>query len=108
MDPTNTQPQEPRDQLRHRFLAHAAAAFDLLFDPDQPSDRWSFTQREQRAAELSRDLAAWLLQQQLDNDPLACPSDAPALACPRCARPACPRVVKDKPRLKRTLTTRVG
>ncbi len=108
MDPTDTQPQEPREQLRHRFLAHAAAAFDLLFDPDQPSDRLSFTQREQRAAELSRDLAAWLLQQQLENDPLACPSDAPALACPRCARPACPRVVKDKPRLKRTLTTRVG
>ena len=108
MDPTNTQPQEPRDQLRHRFLAHAAAAFDLLFHPDQPSDRLSFTQREQRAAELSRDLATWLLQQQLEHDPLAGPSEATAIPCPRCARPACPRAAKDKPRLKRTLTTRVG
>ena len=108
MTPTNTQPQEAREQLRARFLAHAAAAFDLLFDPDQPSDSLPFTQREQRAAELSRDLATWLLQQHLENDPLACPRDAPPLPCPRCARPAGPRVVKDKPRLQRTLTTRVG
>jgi hypothetical protein len=108
MNPTKTQPQEPREQLRHRFLAHAAAAFDLMFLPEDPNHLLSFTQREQRAAELSRDLAAWLLQQQLENDPLACPSDATVIPCPRCARPACPQAVKDKPRLKRTLTTRVG
>src|SRR5207244_6750832 len=98
-------PQEPREQLRHRFLAHAAAAFDLLFLAEDPNHLLSFTQREQRAAELNRDLAAWLLQQQLENDPLACPSDATVIPCPRCARPACPQAVKDKPRLKRTLTT---
>jgi hypothetical protein len=108
MDPTTPQAQEPREQLRQRFLAHAAAAFDLLFHPDHQSDLISFTQREQRAAELSRDLATWLLQQQLEQDPLACPSDATSILCPRCARPACPPTVKDKPRLKRTLTTRVG
>ena len=108
MNPTTTQLQESREQLRQRFLTHAAAAFDLLFLPEAPSDLLSFSQREQRAAELSRDLAAWLLQQQLENDPWACPRDAPPLPCPRCARPAGARVVKDKPRLKRTLTTRVG
>ena len=108
MNPTNTQPQAPREQLRQSFLTHAAAAFDLMFLPEAPSDLLSFSQREQRAAELSRDLAAWLLQQQLENDPLACPSEATAIPCPRCARPACPQAVQDKPRLKRTLTTRVG
>src|SRR6185503_17738574 len=80
----------------------------LLFHPDPPSALQSFSQREQRAAELSGDLATWLLQQQLEHDPLACPSDATALPCPRCTRPACPRAAKDKPRLKRTVTTRVG
>ena len=48
MNPTNTQPQDSREQLRQSFLAHAAAAFDLLFPPDQPNDLLSFAQREQR------------------------------------------------------------
>jgi hypothetical protein len=108
MNPTNPPPQDAREQLRQSFLAHAAAAFDLLFPPNQPSDLLSFTQREQRTAELSGDLATWLLQQQLAHDPLACPSEATTIPCPRCARSACPRAAKDKPRLKRTLTTRVG
>src|SRR5262249_25003034 len=108
MNPTNPPPPDSREQLRQRFLAHAAAAFDLLFHPDHQSDLVSFSQREQRAAEVSRDLATWLLQQQLAHDPWACPSDATTIPCPRCTRPACPRAVKDKPRLKRTLSTRVG
>jgi hypothetical protein len=108
MDRTTPPPQQPREQLRQRFLAHAAAAFDLMFHPEHQSDLVSFSQREQRAAELSGDLATWLLQQQLDNDPLACPSEATSIPCPRCARPACPATVPAKPRLKRTLTTRVG
>ena len=108
MNPTHTPPQESREQLRQSFLAHAAAAFDLLFHPDQPNDLLSFSQREQRVAELSGDLATWLLQQQLEHDPLACPSEATTIPCPRCARPAFPRAAKDKPRLRRTLTTRVG
>ena len=108
MNPTTPPPADSREQLRQRFLAHAAAAFDLLFHPDHQGDLVSFSQREQRALELSRDLATWLLQQQLAHDPWACPPEATPLCCPRCAAPACPPARSDKPRLKRTLTTRVG
>lgn len=108
MDPTATPSPETHEQLRSRFLAHAAAAFDLMFRPEHQADLHAFSQREQRASELSRDLATWLLQQQLERDPLACLADDANIACPRCSRPTCPASVKDKTRLKRTLTTRVG
>ena len=49
---------DPRAELRRRWLAHAAAAFDLMFHPDHQADLVSFDQREARALELGGDLTA--------------------------------------------------
>lgn len=79
---------EPRDELRRRWLAHAAAAFDLMFHPDHQPDLVSFDQREARACELGRDLSTWLIQQHANADELARPAADREVTCPRCGRPA--------------------
>jgi hypothetical protein len=57
------------EKLRRRWLAHAAAAFDLMSHPDHQADLTTFDQREHRAAEAVDDLKAWLLQQHVAADP---------------------------------------
>jgi len=98
-----------REDLRQRFLSHAAAAFDLMFDPQYQDQLVTFDQREERACELGRDLAAWLLQQHANGDPLAHPTVEPVPpTCPKCGRSG--RWVTDpnEPPPGRRLTTRTG
>ena len=38
-------PESRRDELRRRWLAHAAAAFDLMFDPQYQDSLQTFDQR---------------------------------------------------------------
>jgi hypothetical protein len=87
MNDSRSQPEDPRTVLRQRWLAHAAAAFDLMFDPGYQDQLVSFDQREQRAVELSRDLTAWLLQQHVNTDPRARPDESRPIVCPKCGRP---------------------
>jgi hypothetical protein len=87
MNDASPSPDPRREELRQRFLSHAAAAFDLMFHPDYREQLVTFDQREQRACELGRDLTAWLLQQHANAAPLARPDDQQAPACPKCGRP---------------------
>ena len=79
---------DPREDMRRRWLAHAAAAFDLMFHPDHQPDLVTFDQREARACELGRDLTTWLIQQHANADQLARPAAGQEVLCPRCGRPA--------------------
>lgn len=82
-------PPPHRDELRRRFLAEAATAFDLMFDPTLAGDLVTFDQREQRALDLGQQLVIALLQQHANHDPDADPNpDAnEPPCCPRCRRP---------------------
>jgi hypothetical protein len=88
MSDTPTASTDPREELRRRWMTHAAAAFDLMFHPDHQADLVTFDQREARACELGRDLSTWLIQQHADADELARPAADQAFVCPRCGRPA--------------------
>lgn len=77
-----------REQLRQQWLQQAGAAFDLYFDGQQKPPLVTFSQREDRACSLSRELTAWLLEQDLADDPAVRPDDSAAISCPRCSRPA--------------------
>jgi hypothetical protein len=77
-----------REDLRRRWLAHAAAAFDLMFHPEHQADLITFDQRETRACELGRDLTTWLIQQHVNRDEMAHPSADQPVVCPKCGRPA--------------------
>jgi hypothetical protein len=61
MGDTSTASTDARGELRRRWLAHAPAAFDLMFHPEHQADLVTFDQREARACELGRDLSTWLI-----------------------------------------------
>jgi hypothetical protein len=88
MSDTPTASTDPREELRRRWLAHAAAAFDLMFHPDHQPDLVSFDRREARACELGRDLSTWLIRRHANADELARPAADREVTCPKCGRPA--------------------
>lgn len=95
---------DPRDELRRLWMAHAAAAFDMMFHPDHQPDLVTFDQRETRACELGRDLSTWLIQQHANADDLARPAADREVSCPRCGRPARRKTDPDAPPPGRRLT----
>lgn len=95
---------DPREELRRRWLAHAAAAFDLMFHPDHQVDLVTFDQREARACELGRDLSTWLIQQHANADELARPAPDQEVVCPKCGQPARRRTDPGEPPPGRRLT----
>jgi hypothetical protein len=102
-------PDPSPEERRRRFLAHAAAAYDLMFAAPYQDQLVTFDQREERACELGRDLAAWLLQQHANADPLAQPTAEPVPpACPKCGRSGRWVTEADEPPAGRRLTTRTG
>lgn len=103
MNDTSPAGSDPREDLRRRWLSHAAAAFDLMFHPEHQADLITFDQREARACELGRDLTTWLVQQHVNADELAQPPADQPIACPRCGRPA-RQAEPDAPPLDRSLT----
>ena len=108
MNDPATSPEDAIGALRRQFLSHAAAAFDLMFHPDHQADLVTFEQRERRVHELSADLEAWLLQQHVNSDPLACPKQEATVPCPHCGKPAQPVVRPERPLSHRTVTIQEG
>jgi hypothetical protein len=104
MSDTPAASTESREDLRRRWLAHAAAAFDLMFYPDHQADLVTFDQREARACELGRDLSTWLIQQHANADELAQPTAAQQVLCPKCCRPARKKTEPGTPPPGRRLT----
>ena len=108
MNHSRPQPDQPHEALRQRWLAHAATAFDLMFDPQYQDQLVTFDQREQRAVELSRDLTVWLLQQHVNTDAGARPDESQRIVCPKCGRPGQRVTGPGEPLPKRRLTTLAG
>ena len=64
--------------------------FKGMFGQDGQNGLVTFRQREERALALGHQLARWLLQAHLGEDPLKAPHEGEAL-CPDCHKPAKPR-----------------
>lgn len=102
-------PTEPRrERLKRQWLQQAEAAFELMFDADQQDRLVTFDQREQRACSLTRELAAWLIEQHIAEDPAVRHTDVAAPACPRCSRPARRESPPEDPLPGRSLTCAAG
>jgi hypothetical protein len=97
-----------RDDLRRRFLAEAATAFDLMFSQTPDDDLITFAQREQRAHDLGQQLTIALLQQHANADPAADPNPDHPAPCPRCQRPGRRLTPPEGPLPPRTLTVADG
>jgi hypothetical protein len=97
-----------REQLRQQWLQQAEAAFDLYFDGGQAEPPVTFAQREGRACSLTRELAAWLLEQDLAGDPAVRPGGAEPPSCPRCGRAATRRTPPGETLPRRQVSSAAG
>jgi hypothetical protein len=96
------------EELRQRFLSHAAAAFDLMFDPRYQDQLVTFDQREERACELGRDLTAWLLERHTNADPQVRPDEQRLSTCPKCGQPGQRVTAPEDPLPQRRVTSLTG
>lgn len=97
-----------RAQMRREWIQQAVAAFDQMFGTAPSDELVTFTQREQKACALGKELSCWLLEQHTAADPLVRPPEEPAPCCPRCEQPGQRVTTTDAVLPERQLTTAVG
>jgi hypothetical protein len=105
-EPSSSPPD--REALKRQWLAHAGAAFDLMFHPEHQADLVTFDQREGRVVDLMRDLGSWMLQRQVQADCAVCPPEGQPVCCPKCGQAARRAQGKDEDLPTRQLTTLTG
>lgn len=96
-----------RERLRQQWLQQAEAAFDILFEGQRQDQLATFEQRESLTSSLGRELANWLLEQHLADDPAARSAPDHVAHCPRCHGPGVRYDPAEQPP-PRTLTGRSG
>jgi endogenous inhibitor of DNA gyrase (YacG/DUF329 family) len=79
--------QSPADlaRLRAEFRARADEAFSQMFGSDGQNGLVTFTEREDRACEVTDRLAQWLMEEHLAVDPAGDPGAQ--VSCPLCGGP---------------------
>jgi len=100
--------RKDREALRERWLLRAGQAFERMFAEANQEQLVTFTQREDVACLLGKELAAFLLEEHAAADHQVRPSEKLPPACPKCNQPG-ERVTKANQNLpERELTTRAG
>lgn len=100
--------RKAREALRERWLLRAGKAFERMFAENNQHQLVTFTEREDLACLVAKELSAFLLEEHVAADRQVRPSDKQAPLCARCQKP-CKRVTKPNEKLpERDLTTRVG
>ncbi len=95
-------------ELRERWRKRTDAAFERMFADKNQADLVTFTEREDMAVLIAKELAAFLLEEQLSQDPLVHPDENAPPCCPKCKLPGRP-AMKPKEKLPdRQVTTRAG
>jgi uncharacterized protein with PIN domain len=92
-------------QLRARFAGKAMAAFDRMFGSDGQNGLVTFEQREQRACEVTDELARWLMAEHVGRDAAGGPVEAD---CPICGGPVRYESAEQAQRELREFETRRG
>jgi hypothetical protein len=96
---------EALDRKRAEFLALAGTAFHRVFGNDGQNGLVTFAQREQRACEVTDELARWLMAEHVAQDPAGSAS-APG-DCPICGGPvSCESARGDGPQVRALMTRR--
>ena len=100
--------RKDREVLRERWLLRAGQAFERMFAEVNQDQLLTFTEREDMACLLGKELAAFLLEEHAAADSEVRPSEKRPPACPKCEKPG-ERVTKPDEELpRRDLTTRAG
>jgi hypothetical protein len=97
-----------REALRERWLLRAGQAFERMFAEANQEQLVTFTEREDMACALGKELAAFLLEEHTAADGQVRPLEKRPPCCPKCHQPG-ERVKKRHEKLpERELTTRAG
>jgi hypothetical protein len=100
--------RKDREALRERWLLRAGQAFERMFAEANQDQLVTFTEREDVACLLGKELAAFLLEERTAADSEVRPSERRPPACPKCQKPG-ERVTQPDDKLpNRDLTTRAG
>jgi hypothetical protein len=100
--------RKDREALRERWLLRAGKAFERMFAEMNQDQLVTFTEREDLACLLGKELAAFLLEEHAAADNQVRPSEKRPPCCPKCKQPG-ERVTKSNGKLlERELTTRAG
>src|ERR1700747_1185057 len=98
--------RKDREALRERWLLRAGTAFERMFAEANQDQLVTFTEREDLACLLGKELAAFLLEEHAAADNQVRPSEKRPPCCPKCKQPG-ERVTKSNGKLlERELTTR--
>ncbi|SRR5579871_637447 len=97
-----------REALRERWLLRAGQAFERMFGEGSQEQLVTFTEREDLACLLGKELAAFLLEQHAAADSQVRPSAKQPPCCPKCQQPGAPVLKADEELPERELTTRAG
>jgi len=79
-----------KDARYERWLARAAAAYERMFCDKNQKELVTLTEREEMAVALSKELAAFLLEEHVAADPAKAPAEASLGCCPKCGQPGTP------------------
>lgn len=100
--------RKDREALRERWLQRAGQAFERMFGEGNQDQLVTFTQREDMACALGKELAAFLVEEHVSADAQVRPSEKRPPGCPKCHQPG-QRVTKAGAELEeRSLTSKAG
>ncbi|MCC6421756.1 MAG: hypothetical protein IT429_26360 [Gemmataceae bacterium] len=94
--------------LRERWKQRTDAAFERMLAGKSEEELVTFTEREDMAVLIGKELAAFLLEENLARDAAVEPAKAAATCCPKCGQPGEPAVRKGEKLVDRTVATRAG
>jgi len=94
-------------ELRERWKQRTDAAFERMFADKSEEEMRTLSQRETMAELIGRELAAFLLEEQVATDATARPPDGLTACCPKCGQ-AGQRAVEKEKLPTRSMVTRVG
>jgi hypothetical protein len=100
--------RKEREALRERWLLRAGQAFERMFAEAHQDQLGTFTQREDLACLLGKELAAFLLEEHAAADPQVRPSEKRPPCCPKCGQPGARLTPARRQLPERELTTRAG
>lgn len=94
--------------VQDRWVQRTEAAYRRMFEGKSQEELVTLTQREDLAVAIGKELATFLLEEQVALDPAAQPAEASMTCCPKCGQPGLPAVKEGQELQERTVTTRAG
>lgn len=94
--------------IHERWKERTEAAFERMISGKSVAELETMTQREDMAVLIARELAAFLLEEQVALDPAVQPAEPSAACCPKCGQAGQPAVREGEKLPERTVVTRTG